>query len=96
MTARNQRPKGHHMEDGSFGKLVLRIGGLLFLVSGFLLATYYFLGFDISTAADTGKMFEGSRFVNLGKMSDRQSAISYGTLLVILGMAGMWAGHEDE
>ena len=77
------------------GRSVLRIIGLLMVLGGLYVATRYFFAFDIS-APLAGSVFGAGRVANISLVAERQAGISYGTLLVVLGIAAMYAGREPE
>jgi hypothetical protein len=65
------------------------------ILGGLYLATRYFLHFDISAPMEGGAFGVG-RVANISLVAERQAGISYGTLLVVLGIASMYAGREKD
>lgn len=88
------------MTDSTFslaphGRSALRMIGLLLFLGGLSLATWYFFRFEISAPVESGA-FRVGRVANISLVAERQAGISYGTLLVIVGVAAMYAGREKE
>lgn len=66
-------------DSGGVGSLALTLGVLL-LLGGLAVATYFFAAFDVSVATESG-----DRVVNMQKMSDRQSGLIFGIALAVVG-----------
>ena len=60
--------------------------GWLLIGAGFVVATFYFLAYDISVRGDG----DFSRVINAGKVADREAGLLYAFLLAFFGVASLF------
>lgn len=70
---------------------IFRIVGAVLLIAGLSTATYYGAFYDVSISTSA---YDGTRIVNMQRLSNRQSGIMLGFGFAAFGALALWMGRD--